>query len=51
MIAEGRRGQIVNVASVYAEVFYPGFSAYCASKGAVWMLRKVIADLGPSASD
>lgn len=48
MIAQGRRGHIVNVASVYAEVCDAGFSAYCASKGAVRMLTKVMAvELGP----
>jgi glucose 1-dehydrogenase len=48
MIAQGRHGQIVNVASVYAEVCNAGFSAYCASKGGVRMLTKVMAvELGP----
>jgi glucose 1-dehydrogenase len=48
MIAQGRHGQIVNVASVYAEVCDAGVSAYCASKGGVRMLTKVMAvELGP----
>jgi glucose 1-dehydrogenase len=48
MIAQGRHGQIINVASVYAEVCNAGVSAYCASKGAVRMLTKVMAvELGP----
>lgn len=48
MIAQRRAGQIVNVASVYAEVCSAGVSAYCASKGGVRMLTKVMAvELGP----
>lgn len=48
MIAQRRRGHIVNVASVYAEVCDAGVSAYCASKGGVRMLTKVMAvELGP----
>lgn len=48
MIAQRRAGQIVNVASVYAEVCSAGVSAYCASKGGVRMLTKVMAVPRPS---
>lgn len=43
-----RRGRIVNVASVQAELGRPGTAPYAASKGAVKMLTKGMAvDLGP----
>jgi glucose 1-dehydrogenase len=48
MIAGGRPGAIVNVASTYAEVTEGEASAYSASKGAVRMLTKSMAlELGP----
>lgn len=48
MIASGRGGRIVNMASTYAEVCDPDVSAYCSSKAAVRMLTKVMAvELGP----
>jgi NAD(P)-dependent dehydrogenase (short-subunit alcohol dehydrogenase family) len=48
MIAGGRGGRIVNVASTYAEVTAPERTAYSASKGAVRMLTKAMAlDLAP----
>jgi glucose 1-dehydrogenase len=50
MIAAGRGGRIVNVASTYAEVTAPERAAYSASKGAVRMLTKAMAlDLAPHA--
>ena len=43
-----RRGYIVNIASTYGEVCAPECAAYCASKGGVRMLTKVMAvELGP----
>lgn len=48
MIAGGRPGAIVNVASTYAEVTEGEASAYSASKGGVRMLTKSMAlELGP----
>jgi glucose 1-dehydrogenase len=48
MVATGRPGHIVNIASTYAEVCEPGCAAYCASKGGVRMLTKAMAvELGP----
>jgi glucose 1-dehydrogenase len=48
MVAGGRGGAIVNVASTYAEVTAPERAAYSASKGGVRMLTKSMAvDLGP----
>jgi glucose 1-dehydrogenase len=50
MVAAGRPGAIVNVASTYAEVTEGGASAYSASKGGVRMLTKSMAlELGPHA--
>jgi glucose 1-dehydrogenase len=48
MVAAGRPGAIVNVASTYAEVTEGEASAYSASKGGVRMLTKSMAlELGP----
>jgi glucose 1-dehydrogenase len=48
MVAAGRPGTIVNVASTYAEVTAEEASAYSASKGGVRMLTKSMAfELGP----
>jgi glucose 1-dehydrogenase len=48
MVAAGRPGAIVNVASTYAEVTAGDASAYSASKGGVRMLTKSMAlELGP----
>ncbi|OFV84606.1 MAG: hypothetical protein A2W26_09610, partial [Acidobacteria bacterium RBG_16_64_8] len=51
VMLEGRsphRGSIVNIASTYGEVGAPDCAAYCASKGGVRMLTKVMAiELGP----
>jgi NAD(P)-dependent dehydrogenase (short-subunit alcohol dehydrogenase family) len=48
MIDVGRGGSIVNVASIYGEAAAEGCSVYCASKGGVRMLTKVMAlELGP----
>ena len=48
MVAAGRPGAIINVASTYAEVTEAEASAYSASKGGVRMLTKSMAlELGP----
>lgn len=43
MIAAGRGGRIVNVTSVHEHVPLPGSSAYCAAKGGLGLLTKVMA--------
>lgn len=43
MIERGRGGRIINVASVGAIISYPNMSAYCASKGGLVQLTKVMA--------
>jgi glucose 1-dehydrogenase len=43
MVAAGNGGRIINTASIFAEVCAPGYVAYCASKGGVRMLTKVMA--------
>ena len=48
MVAAGRGGSVVNVASINQEWALNGFGAYCSSKAAVQMLTKVAAlELGP----
>lgn len=42
MLAQGRGGSIVNIASSAAKIPLPGASPYCVSKAAVWMLTKVM---------
>jgi NAD(P)-dependent dehydrogenase (short-subunit alcohol dehydrogenase family) len=43
MIAQGRGGRIVNVTSVHEHVPLRGSAAYCAAKGGLGMLTKVMA--------
>ena len=43
MVDRGKGGRIINVASVGAIIAYPNMSAYCASKGALVQLTKVMA--------
>src|SRR5262249_60151928 len=43
LLAAGRRGAIVNVASTNAYIPATGLSAYCASKGGVLMFTRVAA--------
>jgi NAD(P)-dependent dehydrogenase (short-subunit alcohol dehydrogenase family) len=48
MVAQGRGGRIVNVTSVHEHVPLPGSSAYCAAKGGLGLLTKVMAlELAP----
>jgi len=43
-----RPGKIINVSSVHEDLAFPGFAAYCASKGGVRMLaRNLAVELGP----
>jgi NAD(P)-dependent dehydrogenase (short-subunit alcohol dehydrogenase family) len=43
MIASGRPGSIINIASGAAKIPLPGAADYCVSKAGVWMLTKVLA--------
>jgi NAD(P)-dependent dehydrogenase (short-subunit alcohol dehydrogenase family) len=43
MVEAGRGGRIVNVTSVHEHVPLPGSSAYCAAKGGLGLLTKVMA--------
>ncbi|HEU4979202.1 MAG TPA: SDR family oxidoreductase [Solirubrobacteraceae bacterium] len=43
MVSQGRGGRIVNVTSVHEHVPLPGSSAYCAAKGGLGLLTKVMA--------
>ena len=43
LIRAGRRGKIINIASLMSQVSRPGTSAYTASKGAVAQLTKALA--------
>jgi NAD(P)-dependent dehydrogenase (short-subunit alcohol dehydrogenase family) len=43
MVAAGRGGRIVNVTSIHEHVPLPGSSAYCAAKGGLGLLTKVMA--------
>jgi NAD(P)-dependent dehydrogenase (short-subunit alcohol dehydrogenase family) len=43
MVAAGRGGRIINITSVHETAPLPGASAYCASKGGLGMLTKVMA--------
>jgi NAD(P)-dependent dehydrogenase (short-subunit alcohol dehydrogenase family) len=48
MVDQGRGGRIVNVTSVHEHVPKKGSSAYCASKGGLGLLTKVMAlELAP----
>jgi NAD(P)-dependent dehydrogenase (short-subunit alcohol dehydrogenase family) len=39
-IAKGRGGKIVNITSIWADVGFPMFSAYCAAKGGLLLLTR-----------
>jgi NAD(P)-dependent dehydrogenase (short-subunit alcohol dehydrogenase family) len=43
MVADGTEGRIVNVTSVHEHIPLPGSSAYCAAKGGLGLLTKVMA--------
>jgi NAD(P)-dependent dehydrogenase (short-subunit alcohol dehydrogenase family) len=43
MVAAGQGGRIVNITSVHEHVPLPGSSAYCAAKGGLGLLTKVMA--------
>ena len=39
----GKGGKVINVASIGGQIIFPNMSAYCASKGGVLQLTKVMA--------
>jgi NAD(P)-dependent dehydrogenase (short-subunit alcohol dehydrogenase family) len=43
MVEQGNGGKVINVASIGGELVFPNMSAYCASKGGVIQLTKVMA--------
>lgn len=43
MVKQGTGGKIINVASIGGNIVFPNMSAYCASKGGVIQLTKVMA--------
>lgn len=43
MVVQGKGGKVINVASIGADIIFPNMSAYCASKGGVKQLTKVMA--------
>jgi len=43
MVERGKGGKVINVASIGGEIIFPNMSAYCASKGGVIQLTKVMA--------
>ncbi len=43
MVEKGEGGKVINVASIGAQIIFPNMSAYCASKGGVLQLTKVMA--------
>jgi len=43
MVAAGTRGRIINITSVHEHIPLPGAAAYCAAKGGLGLLTKVMA--------
>ena len=49
MIAQGGGGKIINISSVHEDIPFPGYTAYCASKGAIrMMMRNLAMELAPN---
>lgn len=48
MVKQGDGGKIVNISSVHEDIPFPGYTAYCASKGAMRMVcRNLAMELAP----
>ena len=48
MVKQGDGGKIVNVSSVHEDIPFPGYTAYCASKGGIrMMMRNLAMELAP----
>ena len=43
MVKQGPGGKIINISSVHEDIPFPGYTAYCASKGAVRMMMRNLA--------
>ncbi len=43
MVKQGQGGKLVNISSVHEDIPFPGYSAYCASKGGMRMLMRNLA--------
>jgi glucose 1-dehydrogenase len=49
MIAQGGGGKLIFVSSVHEDIPFPGYTAYCASKGAIrMMMRNLAMELAPN---
>ena len=49
MIAQGAGGKLIFISSVHEDIPFPGFTAYCASKGAIrMMMRNLAMELAPN---
>lgn len=48
MVKQGDGGKIINVSSVHEDIPFPGYTAYCASKGGIrMMMRNLAMELAP----
>ena len=48
MVKQGDGGKIVNISSVHEDIPFPGYTAYCASKGGIrMMMRNLAMELAP----
>lgn len=43
MVKQGQGGKLINVSSVHEDIPFPGYTAYCASKGGVRMMMRNLA--------
>jgi glucose 1-dehydrogenase len=43
MVKQGPGGKIINISSVHEDIPFPGYTAYCASKGALRMMMRNLA--------
>src|SRR5439155_26677093 len=43
LVGAGRPGRIINISSVHEEIPFPGYAAYCASKGGLRLLTRDLA--------
>ena len=48
MIQQGQGGKLLNISSVHEDIPFPGYTAYCASKGAIrMMMRNLAMEMAP----
>ena len=49
MVSQGRGGKLVFISSVHEDIPFPGYTSYCASKGAIrMMMRNLAMELAPN---